>query len=273
MLHAVHLMRLMSLVFVFTMLLCAACLAQSNATDSVTITTYYPAPYGVYKNMRLHPSQEPQGAAAQRGTLYFNATTNQTYYFNGSAWVPFNFFANIQFNTAAVRPSDTEGTVYYNVSSHQPEYFDGNQWKAFGGGSSGNMCGNSFCETGEDCGSCPQDCPTCATPAKQKKCAMHVVASYNPGIRMADLYASCRNYCISKGWKVGDQYQYHSSPYDSSHPVACSYPSNSYATYPVTFRFDDCTATKSGTTQSGGITYCTNTSIATCYCNDVEGSA
>ncbi|MCX5708225.1 MAG: hypothetical protein NTY14_04530 [Candidatus Omnitrophica bacterium] len=33
--------------------------AQTNTSETLTITTYYPAPYGVYRNLRLHPSVEP----------------------------------------------------------------------------------------------------------------------------------------------------------------------------------------------------------------------
>jgi hypothetical protein len=55
------------------------------AEDSVTITTYYPSPYGVYRNMRLYPSNEPTDVASrQAGTMYFNASENQLYIYNAS---------------------------------------------------------------------------------------------------------------------------------------------------------------------------------------------
>lgn len=59
--------------------LTAICFAQSNYTESLTITTYYPAPYGVYRNLRLHPSEEPQGSARQPGVMYFDRF-NETLY-------------------------------------------------------------------------------------------------------------------------------------------------------------------------------------------------
>lgn len=46
--------------------------------ESITITTYYPSPYGVYKNLRLYPSTgEPDCDANQRGLMYYNDTNNE----------------------------------------------------------------------------------------------------------------------------------------------------------------------------------------------------
>ncbi|MDD5347325.1 MAG: hypothetical protein PHT59_01780 [Candidatus Omnitrophica bacterium] len=57
--------------------------------DKVTITTYYPAPYGVYKTLQLYPSNQPApGSAAQkRGVMYYNGTYNVLKYYNNTAWV------------------------------------------------------------------------------------------------------------------------------------------------------------------------------------------
>jgi hypothetical protein len=47
----------------------------SQSTESITITTYYPAPYGVYQTLRLYPSVEP--ASCQEGEMYYNKDTHQ----------------------------------------------------------------------------------------------------------------------------------------------------------------------------------------------------
>ena len=64
--------------------------AQLNQTDSISITTYYPSPYGVYRNLRLFPSQQPAASSAQQnGTMYYNQSTNMVYFYNGASWLPF----------------------------------------------------------------------------------------------------------------------------------------------------------------------------------------
>jgi hypothetical protein len=83
-------MKTVILVFIFTLTLCATALAQSNFTDDTfVITTYYPAPYGVYRNMRLYPSDEPTNGV-DRGVMYFNQTNDQLYIYQNDTtkWQP-----------------------------------------------------------------------------------------------------------------------------------------------------------------------------------------
>jgi hypothetical protein len=62
-------------------------LAQSNFTDDTfVITTYYPAPYGVYRNMRLNPSDEPTNGVGP-GVMYYNQTENMMKFYNDTTWV------------------------------------------------------------------------------------------------------------------------------------------------------------------------------------------
>ena len=68
-----------------TAILGGLCFAQSSE-DSLTITTYYPSPYGVYKNLRLHPSDEPK-SGVDRGVMYYNSTENKLMYRNDTTWV------------------------------------------------------------------------------------------------------------------------------------------------------------------------------------------
>ncbi len=75
--------------FIFCISLAGLCFAQSDQTESLTITTYYPAPHGVYRNLRVVPSDEPSSASLPvnpAGTLYFNRTDQRPYVHNGSSW-------------------------------------------------------------------------------------------------------------------------------------------------------------------------------------------
>jgi|GEM_PF-6623850 len=58
--------------FLLVLLSLSSCFAQSNQTDSISIATYYPSPYGVYRNLRLYPTTAP--ANPQPGTMYSNGT-------------------------------------------------------------------------------------------------------------------------------------------------------------------------------------------------------
>ena len=52
----------------------------SQNTETLTITTYYPSPSGVYQNLRLFPvaaAQAPACNANQEGTMYYNNDAGQ----------------------------------------------------------------------------------------------------------------------------------------------------------------------------------------------------
>jgi hypothetical protein len=74
--------------FISFLALSATAFAQSNTTESLTITTYYPAPYGVYRNLKLNPSDEPTAASGlDRGVMYYDNSTNTLRYHNDTVWV------------------------------------------------------------------------------------------------------------------------------------------------------------------------------------------
>ena len=79
-------MKKIILVFIFNLFLSIAAFAQSNYTESLTITTYYPAPYGVYRNLKLNPSNEPTNGV-DRGVMYYNDTENMIKFRNDTTWV------------------------------------------------------------------------------------------------------------------------------------------------------------------------------------------
>jgi hypothetical protein len=67
---------------------CLLCVSLSHAEEEVvTITTYYPSPYGVYKNLRLHPTDEPTGGAVSEGLMYYDKDDHALKYYNSTAWV------------------------------------------------------------------------------------------------------------------------------------------------------------------------------------------
>lgn len=59
------------------------------AAETVTITTYYPAPYGVYNVLRLFPNDSftPGAACANNGEMYYDSSDNQFYYCSTN-WKP-----------------------------------------------------------------------------------------------------------------------------------------------------------------------------------------
>ncbi|HOX54949.1 MAG TPA: hypothetical protein PLC32_05850 [Candidatus Omnitrophota bacterium] len=59
------------------------------AAETVTITTYYPAPYGVYQQLRLNATDSinPAAACTNKGEMFYHNTNNKLYVCNGSIWV------------------------------------------------------------------------------------------------------------------------------------------------------------------------------------------
>ncbi|MDP2940409.1 MAG: hypothetical protein Q8O13_10120 [Candidatus Omnitrophota bacterium] len=71
---------LLSFIFIFI----ATCFAED-----ITITTYYPAPYGVYKQLRLSPTDDfvPGGACLNnKGTMYYDDSESKVYVCDGNIW-------------------------------------------------------------------------------------------------------------------------------------------------------------------------------------------
>jgi len=65
-----------------------------QSPEQITITTYYPSPYGVYKNLMLYPYAVSDGdncLATQRGLMAYadNTHGNQPLYCNGTKWQDF----------------------------------------------------------------------------------------------------------------------------------------------------------------------------------------
>jgi hypothetical protein len=96
--------------------LTATCFAQSNQTESLTITTYYPAPYGVYRNLRLSPSNPPTTGLAP-GVMYFDNSTAEgmiKYYNKLGQWV------NLTEGGASGGPGGANSSYVITVSGNNP---------------------------------------------------------------------------------------------------------------------------------------------------------
>lgn len=79
-----------ALLILATLLFPFPCFAQSGGNETISFTTYYPSPYGVYRNLRLFPSPQPEtNSAQQAGTMYFNETENSVYVYRNApaGWV------------------------------------------------------------------------------------------------------------------------------------------------------------------------------------------
>ncbi|MCM8789907.1 MAG: hypothetical protein NC916_02670 [Candidatus Omnitrophica bacterium] len=59
--------------------------------EGVTLTTYYPSPQAVYKNLRVYPSEVSAGESCREkgaGTLAYSDSDNQLLYCDGNKWQP-----------------------------------------------------------------------------------------------------------------------------------------------------------------------------------------
>lgn len=57
--------------------------------EQTSLTTYYPAPYGVYRQIRLYPTDDftPGGACVgNKGALYFDNSENEIQVCDGATW-------------------------------------------------------------------------------------------------------------------------------------------------------------------------------------------
>jgi hypothetical protein len=87
-----------SSVMIFLLLLVAVPAFAQYGNETITITTYYPSPHGVYGVLTLYPrDSQPDLAISRKGDLYYdNGTEDPTnrpegvYAYNGSTWAPIN---------------------------------------------------------------------------------------------------------------------------------------------------------------------------------------
>ena len=60
--------------------------------EKLTVSTYFPSPYGVHKVLRLFPNNDftPEGACTNAGELAYHQNENKLYLCDGSVWVAFD---------------------------------------------------------------------------------------------------------------------------------------------------------------------------------------
>ncbi len=76
-------------VIFFILVLFSLSFSAEEEGETFTITTYYPSPYGVYKELRLYPNTSPNPCDSNsnnKGAMYYNDSDNQVYVCNGTAW-------------------------------------------------------------------------------------------------------------------------------------------------------------------------------------------
>ncbi len=101
------------------------------AQETLTITTYYPSPYGVYKRLRVYPSTDisPLAVCTNKGEMFYNDSDNQLYICNGNNWVSAggggdywtlsgtNLYANDTNWNVGIGTTDLTGTVHEGTFS------------------------------------------------------------------------------------------------------------------------------------------------------------
>ena len=63
--------------------------SAQTTSEEITITTYYPSPYGVYNTLTLYPNDDhtPGGCLnTERGQMYYDNTDNKIYVCDGTNW-------------------------------------------------------------------------------------------------------------------------------------------------------------------------------------------
>ncbi len=84
-------MKRIILFFILAFSVTVVCFGQSNTTESLTITTYYPSPYGVYRYLKLSPTDTaPSLPALSPGVMYYDNRTGYDlirYYNKTGAWI------------------------------------------------------------------------------------------------------------------------------------------------------------------------------------------
>jgi hypothetical protein len=78
--------RKITSIIIFSIFVLSSSFAFSE--EEFTITTYYPSPYGVYKNLRIYPNDDstPGGACANNGEMYFDNSEQNLYICSGNVW-------------------------------------------------------------------------------------------------------------------------------------------------------------------------------------------
>ncbi|MDD5347388.1 MAG: tail fiber domain-containing protein [Candidatus Omnitrophica bacterium] len=104
------------------LLFTAACSSVFASEDTVTITTYYPAPYGVYRNLRLSPTTAPTTGVAE-GVMFYNISDDYVWFYRGNeptkGWQPLGVggFWGENSTTHQINNTNSGGNVGINTNN------------------------------------------------------------------------------------------------------------------------------------------------------------
>ncbi|MBI4056525.1 MAG: hypothetical protein HY399_03150 [Elusimicrobia bacterium] len=138
----------------YLLLISVASFPKSLSTETLTLTTYYPAPYGVYNEMRT------------TGNAYLAYQSGNVGIGTSSPINKLSVLGNADFAGALIaggvvkvgalgsEPSGEEGAIYLNTSdptNHQFKGYANGAWAALGAGGGGGSCYVSYLQTGTHC--------------------------------------------------------------------------------------------------------------------------
>lgn len=93
----------------------------SPRTEQITITTYYPSPFGVYKMLRLYPEASPMAGQkcepdGKMGDMKYDNSTGHNFpiYCDGNTWIPMSGFTTPVAGATCVN----QGEVGWDAASH-----------------------------------------------------------------------------------------------------------------------------------------------------------
>ena len=112
-------LQIATIIFYFSLLIS---LPRATFADEVTITTYYPAPYGVYKEFK---TTGDTSLATDSGSVGIGTDSP-----DGVLGVN----GEINFVPQDSEPSSNEGSLYYDNTADEFKYYNGSIWQAVGGG-------------------------------------------------------------------------------------------------------------------------------------------
>ena len=124
--------------------------------ESITITTYYPSPYGSYNELRLYPHSDPVTTCNinTKGTMYYDSEDNQIYFCNGNAWIRSGYWAASGNNIYNINPDNVGiGTTAPTQKLDVTGYVKGRSGLCIGDDCRSNWMPNTITVRAEACGS------------------------------------------------------------------------------------------------------------------------
>lgn len=120
--------RLFSLILTLVILNLASLAFCAVVTNTVNLTSYYPAPFGAYERLRLVPRADLAGPCADNGTIYFRASNNSLQLCANNVWGPFTSLWSMtstpgldQYYFTTPYPDLTTNKPYLGIGTQDPQ--------------------------------------------------------------------------------------------------------------------------------------------------------